>query len=635
VVELRTPGPSLPVAVATLDGRGCVAFANEDWLACDADGALAGPRHALGCDYVAACQDAASAGIAGAAELARGLEDLLAGRSQEATLHYGGRGAGARRFRIRARRTAHPEATGIALVHDDVTEAARARDTLERRSHYVRTMHELSSDLVVFLAPDRSVRWASPSLQNLLGYAPDAVIGVRPLGVIHPDDRGSVTGTNDDLLRDPGATHVVQVRARHADGRWRVFETWRRALIDDGELKGILVSARDVTERRATEAALRASEQRHRMIAEHAFELIVELDAERRIAYVNPAVEKTFGIEAAAWIGQDIGLVVKSVCHPDDQERNDAAMAELLASGRPVRLMNRVRRHDGEWRWLETHGRHFSTRDDVLHFVVISRDITQQIFDAAAQRAHADRLQEVGRLRSLETLAQGVAHDFNNLLVGVLGNLELTLADGRVPASLVPCLEDARTAGLRAAELVVQLLTFSGLSPRRNEQLDLAELVARLLPDLRASTPAHAAIHAALMPGLPRVEGDAAQLRQVVVNLVLNAGDAIAERGGKIELSLRAARPERAAGAWWIVEGDLPTGPSIVLEVIDDGPGIDDAVGRRIFEPFFSTKFLGRGLGLAAALGIVRAHGGAITVGRIAGRGARLGVHLPIAAGLG
>jgi signal transduction histidine kinase/FixJ family two-component response regulator len=246
----------------------------------------------------------------------------------------------------------------------------------------------------------------------------------------------------------------------------------------------------------------------------------------------------------------------------------------------------------------------------------------------ALQESEAN-LRERQRQESLVAMAGGIAHDFNNLLMGVLGNAGVVLADLAPASPLRPAMEDVVAAARRAADLTQQLLAYTGKGPVAVRRLDLGELV-RESSALFSTVIGHgASLTLDCAPGLPAVQGDAIQLKQVAVNLLRNASDALAGRTGSIGVRLRRVTvgPERLALA--APGHTLPPGPCVSLAVTDSGAGMDEVTRRRIFDPFFTTKFQGRGLGLAAVLGIVRAHRGAIVVDSAPGQGTTLEVLLP------
>ncbi len=245
------------------------------------------------------------------------------------------------------------------------------------------------------------------------------------------------------------------------------------------------------------------------------------------------------------------------------------------------------------------------------------------------QRRLERQFQQAQKLDSLGVLAGGIAHDFNNLLVGILGNAGLALADVAANSPLRPTLESIETAALRAADLTRQMLAYSGRGRFVVGPVDLSALVREMSSLLQSVISKKAEVHIDCPAGLPPVEGDATQMRQVVMNLITNASDALGERSGSITLHTGMVHRTRAALAATFVDDQLPEGDYAALEVTDTGSGMNAETRSRIFDPFFTTKFTGRGLGMAAVLGIVRGHHGAIDVRSEEGRGTTVTVVFP------
>jgi signal transduction histidine kinase len=251
---------------------------------------------------------------------------------------------------------------------------------------------------------------------------------------------------------------------------------------------------------------------------------------------------------------------------------------------------------------------------------------------AEQQRAALERkLQETARLESLGVLAGGIAHDFNNLLTAVLGYASLIEGDLPADSPLRPLVQPIEQAAQRAAELCGQMLAYAGKGRFVVRPVDLTALVRDAASLLRLTVPKRARLAFRLEAALPPVTGDAAQLRQAVTNLVMNAAEALGDAEGTITLTTAHAAVRRAELDAAAVGSELPEGAYVVLEVSDTGCGMSDEVRRRAFEPFFTTKFIGRGLGLPAVMGIVRGHQGALCVGSAPGRGTTFRLLLPAA----
>jgi two-component system cell cycle sensor histidine kinase/response regulator CckA len=241
-----------------------------------------------------------------------------------------------------------------------------------------------------------------------------------------------------------------------------------------------------------------------------------------------------------------------------------------------------------------------------------------------------ERLWRTQKLESIGVLAGGVAHDFNNLLMGILGNASLALESGGDAESSERALRDIIRAGERAADLTRQLLAYAGKGRFVVRPLNLSVLVSEMVPLVQASFPRKVTIVLNLAGNLPAIEADKTQVEQVVMNLLINAAEAIGENGGTLEVTARHRNFSHDARQDYIAEGEV-RGRYISLEVRDDGAGMDDETLRRIFDPFFTTKFMGRGLGLSAVLGIMRSHKGAIRVSSQSGRGTTFELLFPTA----
>jgi two-component system, cell cycle sensor histidine kinase and response regulator CckA len=290
---------------------------------------------------------------------------------------------------------------------------------------------------------------------------------------------------------------------------------------------------------------------------------------------------------------------------------------------------------EGERVWLRF--RWYPLRDSesrILAVISFAEDITETIEADVRERRVSEKIQETQKLEALGVLAGGIAHDFNNLLVPIIGYVDLALGDVPPDSPLVADLQAARLAASRAADLARQMLAYSGRGSFAIGPVVLEELLGEI-GDLMARSIAKAArLRYEFAPGLPPVLADATELRQVALNLIVNASDALGGKHGDITLrtamtTLEADDPDVIPGA------NAEPGEYVMLEVSDTGSGMDDATRARIFDPFFSTKSMGRGLGLAATMGIIKGHGGTIRVRSKRGKGSTFQVllrpHLAIA----
>jgi PAS domain S-box-containing protein len=388
----------------------------------------------------------------------------------------------------------------------------------------------------------------------------------------------------------------------------------RRA--EDGEITGVFALAVEVTERRREERL--RSDQMELAFAQAPIGVAL-VSREGRIVAANPALCKLFGYTAE----ELHGMTIADVTHPDDLATDLELFHRVLANELDsYRLEKRYLTSSGEV--VNAHLTVGAVRDDAGRPV----QLIAQVEDVTEQKRVEAQLRDTQRLESLGLLAGGIAHDFNNLLVGVLGNASLALAELPGDADVRRRLESIELAAERASALTRQLLAYSGRGRFTVEAIDLSRETAELRELLHAAVPGQVDVRLDLGRGLPPVEGDVNQIRQVVMNLITNAAEAI-EGEGVVAVRTGLVDADAALLARYRFADGLAAGPYVALTVRDDGCGMDEATLARIFDPFFTTKFTGRGLGLAAVLGIVRGHGGALRVVSRPGEGSTFEVLLP------
>ena len=289
----------------------------------------------------------------------------------------------------------------------------------------------------------------------------------------------------------------------------------------------------------------------------------------------------------------------------------------------------RFRNKDGSWRTLEMMGKRLDGPSGELLCVLNSRDVTERR-RLEEERLRLERqLQQSQRLESLGLLAGGIAHDFNNILTAVLGNADLALGELSPSAPARENLLEITAASRRAADLCRQMLAYSGRGHFVVGPLDLGALVTDMVDLLRSTISKRARLDLSLKKDLPLMHGDASQISQVVMNLVINASEALGDKDGVITISTGTRECSRQYLGETHADQDLSPGLYLTMEVSDTGSGMDRETHERIFEPFFTTKFTGRGLGLAAVQGIVRGHKGALMVKSEPGQGTSFTIMLP------
>ncbi len=386
----------------------------------------------------------------------------------------------------------------------------------------------------------------------------------------------------------------------------------------------------DITALKQAEASLKDANQKLRLHFDQTIMAAIEWDMDFRVTRWNPAAEKIFGYTQQEALGQNASFIV-----PESSIRdvNEIWQALLKQTG-GLKSTNENVRKDGRTilcEWYNT-----LLIDDggkATGGASLALDITKR-HQAQIERENIERkMQETQKLESLGVLAGGIAHDFNNLLTGILGNASLASMELTPESPLHAYLESINEGSMRAADLCKQMLAYSGRGRFVVQRLDLSQIVEETTQMLKISISKKAVLRFQLEKDLPPLNADATQIRQVIMNLVINASEAIGEKSGFITISTGRTRVDRVYLDSTLLAPDLPEGEYVYVEVSDSGGGMSDETKARIFDPFFTTKFTGRGLGLAAVLGIVRGHKGAISIESKLGHGTTFRLVFPTATG--
>src|SRR5438067_3721291 len=475
---------------------------------------------------------------------------------------------------------------------------------------------EHSSDAVALLDETGAITYVSQAATRLLGYGVPELTGTNALGFLHPDDLALTERLCRQLLDQPGTPIRTELRARHKDGSYHLVEAVAVNRLDDPAVGAVVANWRDITERLRAEQALRNSEQSYRSLVDGVRDVIFALSPGGEVTSLNPAFEEMTGFPPAEWVGRPFEAFV----HPDDVPLALDLFGRVLQGEPRPTIQFRILTRAGTYRVAE-----FSAtaqlRDGRLTGILgIGRDVTERL-GLEQQLRQAQKMEAVGRL------AGGIAHDFNNILTAITGHADLLLEDLGHHDPRRADVDEIRRSAERAAGLTRQLLAFSRQQVLQPKVVDLNALVLDMDKLLRRLIGEDVELATVLDPTLGHVTADPGQLEQVIVNLAVNARDAMPQ-GGKLTLETRNIDLD---ASYTLEHSLVKPGPYVQLTVSDSGIGMDEETQAHAFEPFFTTKPRGQGtgLGLAMVYGTVKQSGGFIWVYSEPGRGATFKIYLP------
>jgi two-component system cell cycle sensor histidine kinase/response regulator CckA len=504
---------------------------------------------------------------------------------------------------------------GCVVTLTDITERERAEVALRASSDEFRTMFELAS-IGMAQADPRTGQWlrVNQKMCATTGYPADEMLRMHISDITHPEDRQEDAEAFQRVVRGEVADYHLEKRYLRKDGAVAWVNVNMTVIRDAaGQPTRTMATIEDITQRKLAEV----EREQLTTAIEQAGETVLVTDAQGNITYVNPAFETVTGYARAEVIGRNPRFL-RSGVHDEKFYRE---LWETIGSGKSWqgRLVNKKK--DGA---TFTEDATISPVRDkagmITSYVSVKRDITHFLAQEA-ELLQAQKMEGIGRL------AGGVAHDFNNILSVILSSAELALESLREGDPLREDLLDIQQSGKRAAVLTRQLLAFSRKQVLQPVPLDLNQALAEMEKMLRRIIGEDIEFMRVLSPDIWLVKADPGQVEQVVMNLVVNARDAM-PKGGKLTLEtanveLDQVYADSNAGAG--------LGPNIMLAVTDTGVGMDEQTMARVFEPFFTTKEVGKGtgLGLSTVYGIVKQSGGSISVQSVLGQGTTFKVYLP------
>ncbi len=475
---------------------------------------------------------------------------------------------------------------------------------------------EHSSDAIALVDEAGTILYANPATARMLGVCITQVVSSNVFQWVHDEDLHTFTANFAKRLQYPGTPVTNKFRLKHSDGTWRHIESIGVNRLDDQGIRGIIINYRDVTESRKAQEALLDGEARYRQLTEQATDIIYNCDLEGRFTFVNPTAVRLMKYTEQELIGRYFLTLIRS----DYQQR----AAEFYEHQRKEYVRSTYFEFpaiakDGTELWIGQSVQIVEQHGTPVGVQAIARDIT-------ARLALEDQLRQAQKMEAIGRLAGGVAHDFNNVLTAILGSAEL-LSMQLEPHDPRWAEADAiRRAADRGAGLTKRLLSFSRPRGTAAEIVDLAAVVGNMGPMLRRLVLEKITIDMRASPVPIRVRADESALSQIVLNLVVNARDAMPD-GGTATIDIAIADLDETVAPRFGVRPGRYAG----MSVRDTGQGISADVQRHLFEPFFTTKpsDQGTGLGLSIVYGIVKSLRGAIDVQSEVGHGATFTIYIP------
>lgn len=514
----------------------------------------------------------------------------------------------------------------VLAVSRDVTDRVEAEHALQESATSLRTAQRIARvGSWEWSVESGSIEWSEESYR-IFGQDPDQgapqIVALRDS--IHPDDRDGAVAEISEGVRQ-GVLQDVEFRFLLPSGEARVFCV-NGERVDDGSGR-FLGTVFDITARRTAEQRLRASEQRLRAILSSLTKTaLVVFDLDCRIRAIYGGGQEDYGLDAAQTRGTEAGRFLREDARPQAVDH----VRSVLETGEAQEVREYAVLPRGEFVFDVSTSAVRNGSGEITAAISVCHDVTDRVRAEEAQADFEAQMQQSQKLESLGLLAGGIAHDFNNLLVGILGSAELAMTGLDAGSPTFKLLQDIEQASQHASDLTNQLLAYAGRGRLDIGAVDLTDTIRETRSLLEAGLQGAARLILEDDETRPWIRADAVQVRQIAMNLVTNASEALGPEGGDVILRTGVMQAEPDYLRECVLSDELAEGRYGYLEVQDAGSGMDEATLSQIFDPFYTTKFQGRGLGLSAVMGIVRGHDGTMHVETEPGRGATFRALFPL-----
>ena len=519
-----------------------------------------------------------------------------------------------------------PEPEHFVSLFDVITERRQTEESLRNEKAFLRSLIDSADVLIYYKDADGVYLACNKASEAFIGLSEREQIGKTDFDLFEHENAESFREHDQMLLANGAVLHTEEWVPR-PDGRAVLMDT-RKAPVygPDGQAIGLVGVSRDITERKIMEEALRKSEERFRSIMENVPGVAVQgYGLDGTVLFWNLASEFLYGYSAVEALGANL---LDLVIPPEMREGVTQAIRDMVESGEPIPAGElSLMRKDGSR--VAVYSSHAliqpSGREPELFCLDVDLSRIKQL--EKENIALLDQLHQVRNLQSLGVLVSGIAHNFNNLLTIIIGNCALM---NLKPEAATDYMAPIEKAAERAAQLCRQMQTYAGTNPLSAvSRIAMGEMVDDVTGMLKSGAPRNVAITVDSAPGIPFIIGDEGQIRQIVTSLLHNATESIGEKPGTVAVTLSRKQVVKGRADRDHLGREIPSGWYVCLEICDTGCGMDEEMSRRIFEPFYTTKFTGRGLGLPETLGIIAAHKGALQLSSQPGLGTTFTVYLP------
>lgn len=503
--------------------------------------------------------------------------------------------------------------SSFRVVLSDITDRKRAEEALKALSLRQNAILAAIPDIIMEVDSNKRYIWANNVGKEFFG---DDVIGTEASCYFVGEQ--NTYEIVQPLYDGTGDMIYVESWQRRRDGEKRLLAWWCKSVEDEnGKRTSWLSTARDITE-------LKKAENELNLFFDLVPDMVCIATADGYFKKINKAWETVLGFSSEELLGTPI----MDLIHPDDRTATLEEIEKQLAGEYTLDFSNRYLCKDGSYRWFD-----WKATPAVDHNLLFAaaRDITERKkMEEENEKLMTQNLQ-LQKTKSLATMAGGIAHHFNNQLFAVMGNLDLALCDSNLSAETIEKLNDAMQAAEKAAEVSSLMLTYIGQSAGKYESLDLSDLCRNNLPLIKSAIPQNISFEVEFQATNSVIKGDAKQIQMALANLILNAYESLKRVHDVIHMTVKTVKLSEIPASLRFPLDWQPHGEEYAcVEVLDTGCGIAEADMEKLFDPFFTTRFSGRGLGLSVVLGIVRGHGGLITVESVLGSGSSFRVFFPL-----